>query len=276
MDILSIITQQQDDEEDEEENRLYLLTVAGLVCGILGNEMQSARRRNPSRLYLTRPQLMPNPRSESPWVRLWAGQEDRAFITTMGFDVRTFRFLLEGHGHFADVWESTAIPREDVSTNGVPRLVQRSLDAAGALGLVLHFLGSAILEVQLQQIFAVVPSVLNRYLNFSLDILRTVLRRMKAAQITLPRTPDEYQEYSDLITARHSLLEGAFASIDGLSLLAEVSNDPEIENATYNGWKTDHVITNVLVFSPKGTWFCCVYIHAFNILLYQVLSSMQF
>ncbi|EEB96493.1 hypothetical protein MPER_04363, partial [Moniliophthora perniciosa FA553] len=33
----------------------------------------------------------------------------------------------------------------------------------------------------------------------------------------------------------------------------QVSDDPEIENATYNGWKTDHRISNILVFSPKGT-----------------------
>ncbi|KAE9404399.1 hypothetical protein BT96DRAFT_801786, partial [Gymnopus androsaceus JB14] len=138
--------------------------------------------------YLTRPQLMPDPRLESPWIRLWKGQEDRAFITTMGFDVRTFRFILE---HFAEIWNHTPIPQNDVSSGGNPRLPAHSLDAAGALGLTLHYLGSAIPEVQLQQIFAVVPSVLTRYLEFSLDILLATLRQMKEAQIKLPTKIEE-------------------------------------------------------------------------------------
>ncbi|KAF8825653.1 hypothetical protein HHX47_DHR6000194 [Lentinula edodes] len=171
----------------------------------------------------------------------------------MGFDVNTFRFLLEGPGRFAEHWDNIPIPRSDVFSTGETRLGRRSLDAAGALGLALHYLGSAILEIQLQQIFAIVPSVLARYLNFSLDILLSTLRSLEEAWIALPRRLSEFKEYEALILARHSMLEGAFASIDGLSFLSQVSDDPEIENATYNGWKTDHRISNVLVFSPKGT-----------------------
>ncbi|KAK7017074.1 hypothetical protein VNI00_018704 [Paramarasmius palmivorus] len=171
----------------------------------------------------------------------------------MGFDVAMFRYMLEGPGHFAERWQNTPIPRADVSNSGEPRLGARSLDASGALGLVLHYLGSAILEIQLQQIFAIVPSVLSRYLDFSLDILLETLRNMEEARISLPQSLAEFQEYEQLVLHRHVLLKGAFATIDGLSLVSQVSDDPEIENATYNGWKTNHRITNVLVFSPKGT-----------------------
>ena len=93
---LLFLLEQQNDEEDEEDLQHSLLILSALVCGVLDNENECARRRNPSRLYLTRPQLMPYPRFESPWIRLWEGQNDRAFITTMGFDVQTFRFILEG------------------------------------------------------------------------------------------------------------------------------------------------------------------------------------
>ena len=48
------------------------------------------------------------------------------------------------------------------------------------------------------------------------------------------------------------MLRGAFGSIDGLLLAAQESEDPEMENATYNGWKSDHCINNVLVFAPDG------------------------
>ncbi|KAF5338307.1 hypothetical protein D9758_015744 [Tetrapyrgos nigripes] len=150
-------------------------------------------------------------------------------------------FILEGPGHFAERWDCTPIPRADVSSCGEPRL------GGGALGLTLHYLGSAILEVQLQQIFAIVPSVLARYLDFSLNILLATVRNMKEAEISLPKNITEYRKY------KHNLLEGAFANIDGLSLLAQTSDDPEIENATYNGWKMVHRISNILMFLPKGT-----------------------
>ncbi|KAJ3963269.1 hypothetical protein EV361DRAFT_813509, partial [Lentinula raphanica] len=115
-----------------------LILLAALAGGVLNHEVKKRSSRNPSRLYLTRPQLMPQPRLDSPWIRLWEGQNNRAFITTMGLDVATFRLILEGPDRFAARWESTPIPRPDVSSTGETRSERRSLDAAGALGLTLH------------------------------------------------------------------------------------------------------------------------------------------
>jgi hypothetical protein len=47
-------------------------------------------------------------------------------------------------------------------------------------------------------------------------------------------------------------LTGAFASIDGLNLASQTSDDEDIKNATYNGWLCEHFISSVLVFSPQG------------------------
>ncbi|KAL0059585.1 hypothetical protein AAF712_013676, partial [Marasmius tenuissimus] len=168
----------------------------------------------------------------------------------MVVDVATFHYLLEGSGYFRETWENTPIP-QDVSSAGAPRLGRRSLDAPGALGLALHYLCSSMLEIHPQQIFAVVPSVLNRYLDFSLDILLWVLRNTDDAKIPLPRTEEEFELDSLAIQKRHPMLVGAFRSIDGLSLPVQVSEDVEIENATYNGWKTEHHVNNILVFSPQ-------------------------
>ncbi|KAL0566751.1 hypothetical protein V5O48_015256 [Marasmius crinis-equi] len=252
MDSLLYLLHVQEQDELDEEFRLHVLCIAALCVGVLENQNRKIRRRNPSRLYLCRPQLMPSPRYNSPWIRLYRSQDDRAFITTMGFDVATFHLLLNGPGHFAELWDSTPIPRDDVSSGGEPRIGARSLDATGGLGLVLHYLASAVLEVGLQQVFAVVPSVLSRYLEFGMDILLRVLRQMPEARIQLPRTLEDFERNSNIIASRHSLLEGAFGSIDGLSLPLQVSDDVELENATYNGWKTDHRINNILVFSPDG------------------------
>jgi len=48
------------------------------------------------------------------------------------------------------------------------------------------------------------------------------------------------------------LLIGAFGGIDGLNLPTQTSDDPEIENTTYNGWLSEHFISSVLAFSSEG------------------------
>jgi hypothetical protein len=243
----------KDQEEEEEEEEEELSSRAALVCLILLGAEQSrsrrADRRRETRQRLLRIDLLPNPRLDTPWQRIYAGKSDTAFITTMGFDVTTFERILE---RFALVWDSTPLPRDDTSSSGNPRLGARSLDAAGGLGLVLYWLRSPMLETHLQLIFALIPSTVQRYLPFARSILLNTVRGMPEGRIQLPQTIEEYRELSALITERHPLLEGGFGSIDGLSLSAEESSDAEIENATYNGWKATHCINNVLVFSPKG------------------------
>jgi hypothetical protein len=76
---------------------------------------------------------------------------------------------------------------------------------------------------------------------------------MPDAKIKWPGTADEFQSLSDLIVERHPRLAGAFASIDGLNLGVGTAEDEEIENTTYNGWLCEHYISQVLVFTLKGT-----------------------
>ena len=80
----------------------------------------------------------------------------------MGLDVRCFLMVLEAG--FLKKWETETIDRSDVNEFGEPRVQRRSLDAAGGLGLVLHFLNSTMPEVALQQIFVLFPSAVSRYL----------------------------------------------------------------------------------------------------------------
>jgi hypothetical protein len=92
---------------------------------------------------------------------------------------------------------------------------QRSLDAGGALGLLLHYLNSTMHEISLQQIFALIPATVSRYVTSGLPILLHTLRSMPDATIQWPSGPD-FERCSALVVARHPLLEGAFGSIDGL------------------------------------------------------------
>jgi len=149
-------------------------------------------------------------------------------------------------------WLSQPIPWGDTSTYGESRPERRSLDAWGALGLVLHHLNSTMLEISLQQIFALIPTTVSRYINFGLQILLETLWALPDAVIQWPTHDTEFQNNSELVVARHPHLHGAFTTIDGLNLPTQTSDDPEIENTTYNGWLSDHFISSVIVFSPCG------------------------
>ena len=246
------LMQETEDMEDVFEADLYntQLSAALLILGAEESQVLRSEHRNQTRNYLCRPQLLRDPRNNTPWQALFNSCNDRAFITTMGFDVETFELIVRSG--FGTLWLGRPIPRADASTHGEPRPGRRSLDAWGALGLVLHFLNSTMLEISLQQIFALIPTTVSRYITFGLQILLETLRVLPDAAIRWPVHDLEFQDDSDLIVARHPRLDGAFASVDGLNLPTQTSEDPEIENATYNGWLSEHYISSVIVFSPRG------------------------
>lgn len=238
-------------EDDRETLDKLRLIAAVLVIGSNEDHAWAVENRNPRRQYLGRTALLPNPRIGTPWTRLYASYEDRAFITTMGVDTSTFHSILAaGFGH---LWYTLPILRTDTHTTGHPRAGRRSLDAEGGLGLVLHWLSSTMRQLSLQQIFALVPSTVSRYLRFALSILLKVLRQMPGATIAWPRG-DEFLELSGYVSMRHPLLNGVFGSIDGLNLPCQVSSDIEMENATYKGWLHSHFVSSVIVFSSKGSY----------------------
>jgi hypothetical protein len=153
----------KDEAEHFDDDERLMVLAAAIIAGSEVSQQERIDTRHPHRLYLCRPQLLPNPRINTPWKVLYDSQHDRAFITTMGVDVPTLSSLLTAG--FAQAWYETPIPREDVSAHGTPRIDKRSLDAAGALGLVLHYLNSTMHAISLQQIFAIIPSTVTRYLH---------------------------------------------------------------------------------------------------------------
>ncbi|KAG9128413.1 hypothetical protein FRC07_013753 [Ceratobasidium sp. 392] len=213
------------------------------------------RGLNPRRAgYLRRQDLMPLPRVELPSQALYQSQEDRAFITTMSVDVRTFNYLLRAG--FERAWNTRTIKRSDVNPHGATRMGRCSLDAPGALGLMLHYLCSTSRFTALQQIFAIVPSVLSRYVRTGLPILLEFLKNIPEGVIKWP-TREQMADYSDLINRRHPDINGAFGFLNGLSLPVATSGDPLVESANYNGWLHKHKISNILLFAPDGTIIFC-------------------
>jgi hypothetical protein len=87
----------------------------------------------------------------------------------MGFDTSTFQSILDGG--FEELWNTTSIACSDTNSNMLPRVEQHSLDAAGVLGLILHYLGFTMLDVSLCEIFTLIPVSVYCYITFSLPLL---------------------------------------------------------------------------------------------------------
>src|SRR6267154_53134 len=86
----------EDEMEDEDDFQQRQIAVLGALVFVGAEESRRERlaRRQARRTYLIRGDLLPNPRADTPWQALYMGQNDRAFITTMGVDVPTFDHLL--------------------------------------------------------------------------------------------------------------------------------------------------------------------------------------
>lgn len=201
--------------EQEEDEDLQML-VSMVVVGVEIVRQDHIESRWPSCLYLRRSELLPNPRLGTPWQALYDSQNDHAFITTTGFDVATFGYLLTAG--FAQKWYTTPISRAPINTlNGDACPGSRSLDAAGALGLILHYLNSTMHETSLQQIFAIIPATVTHYITFGLRILLSTLKDIPEAKIKWLHGA-EFECCTTLVVTRHPQLKGAFGSIDGLKL----------------------------------------------------------
>ena len=261
MEQLEAVEQEAEDMEDEIEHSMQLWGLLWAAAE-MDREMHLMWWRA-YWLYLTQPELMPEPHTTTPWQALYHSQDDQAFITTMGLDVSTFEKLLDNG--FKVMWDMTPIPCNNTSRQGLPHLGAWLLDAAGELGLALHFLNSTMREISLQQIFALIPTTVTWYVDFSLDILHQVLQQIYDACIVWPDV-EEMEEYAELIGRFHLTLakdhggawEGAFGSIDGLNCPIASSEESELENASYNGWLHAHVCSYVIVFSPRGMFIVCL------------------
>ena len=226
--------------------RRYILDAMELVIAAETARLSRVERRRQIKGKLTREDLVPPARS--PWRKVWEARNDAAFLVTMAITVELFEELL---GLFAPRFEAYSTHRADVNPRGKPRLGRRLVQAHDALALVLHWLGSACEMVQLQQIFAMTPTVCSRYLAYGRRVLLSILATYPAAAVIWP-SEDLLREYCARIDKQHPLVRNAFGFVDGMRVPIMTSGDPEIENATYNGWTASHCVSNIFVFGPDG------------------------
>ncbi|CEL62865.1 hypothetical protein RSOLAG1IB_12589 [Rhizoctonia solani AG-1 IB] len=248
----------ESDDDDDDELILHLLidhdslVIPRFLCLRRRNRNTNPLPKKRERNYLKRAQLQQAPMGNSGWQSIYRSREDRAYINVLGIDVATFDYLLDLG--FCEAWNTRPIKRTDTNQTGSSRIGARSLDAAGGLGLALHYICSTMSEVSLQIIFALVPSTVSRYIDFALEILLEILKQIPEAHLGWPDEA-KMRTNSRLINQKHcraKYLRGAFGFMDGLNLPLQASGDNNEQNSNYNGWLHKHVISNILVFSPDG------------------------
>src|SRR5690348_1255510 len=87
---LSLMYYYSSSDEELEVAALFITAAA-----VRSEEAREERRRRIRRLYITRADLLPQPRVTSAWQALWSERSDRAFIHLMGLNVRAFEFILD-------------------------------------------------------------------------------------------------------------------------------------------------------------------------------------
>jgi hypothetical protein len=147
---------------------------------------------------------------------------DRAFVTVMGVDVQTFESILVP---FDLAWNASTIRRGDVNPNGAPQPSCQSLDSAGALALLLHWLSSTMAAYLLLQIFSITAAICSLNLIHAWDSLLAVLQDLKISQITWPSSEEKCWCYSDMIENKYPLLTTFFGFINGLNIPVHVASE---------------------------------------------------
>ena len=101
--------QASQDTEQLEHDAEYAkqAAMAFFLAGIEHAHQERIRICYAKRVYLTWFDLLRNPRFGTPWQRLYKSQNDRAFITTMGFNTSTFHAIL--NTGFSQRWNTTPI-----------------------------------------------------------------------------------------------------------------------------------------------------------------------
>ena len=150
---------------------------------------------------------------------------------------------------------------------------QRLLNATSCLGLVLTWLRSRGGNRFLCFMFGILPSSCSIWLRYGKRVLLKVLRYVEEAKVKMP-TNEEVTTYTEMVAQKYPSLNDCWGAMDGLKVGVECAGDEVTQNRFYNGWKCDHYISNVFLFSPAGK-ICAVYFNAPGIVHDSTMAQMS-
>jgi hypothetical protein len=191
---------------------------------------------------------------ESPFAFLLASRNDQALLNATGVDHAEFSSLLSKFQPLFDCYtvdERTGAIVEKPTAN---RGRKRSIDAAGALGLVLMWYRTkGAVTRTLPLIFGLTLTPMVKWLRFAKVCL------FEALADFAPKMPsvEQTRRYMDAIGRRYPHVASVAFAADGLKLPIQPPANDVKQNKFYNGWKHGHFVTNVIVFAADGSIPCC-------------------
>lgn len=200
---------------------------------------------------------------DSSWKHLRDSQNVAGFITVTGIDLACFRELLSAfsplfwnHTPYSRVIDGGRISKIDPSKKkgGRPRMVS----CHACLGMVLFWTRTKCHYWTIAQFFDFTGSVCELWLRFGKRLLLHVLSQREDTQVKMP-TADKCKEYIAAVSRKYHSLNSVGLVGDGLKVPIQKATDARKQNAFYNGWKSDHYITNLFVFGPDGLIVACIF-----------------
>jgi hypothetical protein len=199
---------------------------------------------------------------DSAFDKLYNSGNDQALITVTGFDHRAFRSLLElfspwylSHTPWTGSQDGTTYKTLAPRDGRTGR--KRIITAVTCLALVLSWYRFRGAEFQLQGWFGFTGTHANVWLRFGRRGLVIVLKKHPMSRVKMP-TADKIAELKDACVEKYPLLTNVYCVADGLKLYFEQCEDLDEQCMYYNGWKCDHFIGNLFVFSLDGLIVDCV------------------
>ena len=64
--------------------------------------------------------------------------------------------------------------------------------------------------------------------------------------------------WKEAIPAKYPDLDNVYLAVDRLELLQQKPGDDRVQNYYYNGWTSDHYVSNLFAFAPDGIIPACV------------------
>ena len=197
------------------------------------------RDRRIPRIALTNP-------FNSPWQHLYEAGNDQAFITFLGFDKKTFDYLVTLFQPFYErlTPHSSSGMIMKINPNkafgGRPRII----DAKCCVALVLSYYRFKGPLFILQGWFGLTHTALSVWSLFTMKVLINIIKNDKDYEILIPND-ETIRYYQELIKNKHPLLDGVFCVCDGLKLEIEKPGDIMVQSRFYNGWTHGHYISNL-------------------------------
>ena len=181
--------------------------------------------------------------SESPWSRIKSSTRDDTWVSAISIRLAPFARLV------------------DITT---PYLVRGrtghpNLSPVDVVGLTVMWLTSRLLQSDLSLIFGQSPSIICRELQRGRTALRHALRIDHDSRIEWPDAPT-MQRFAFMVQNKRHELRDVFGFMDGVHFPIFNPDNPNEQNAYYNGWVREVSVTNVLVFTPDG----CIALARFN------------